>query len=295
MFIPVAIEDIGRRPGLLKATCSTLAQALLSARGNLPSRVRIQLHLNGVPAGDGEFRPSAEIVEPAGALAATRGVAAENLPGAHVTWSAASGKIPAVNFALREARRFGYDLLLCVDADLVLPRSAIARTLECAAAKPRLTAVTAYKAPLVTAQASAFQRLYSYAFEMSFRHGIYPKRSTGSFYCLHPDRIGEFTSRCNEGDVLERLSHAYSGVIVQSPFPPTRDAEVARRLRLESASRASGHTRLHHDPAFLDDVDRHFRFPAALDRALYRRALSLSRGIVAEASERMRYENGYPR
>jgi hypothetical protein len=288
VFLPVAVEDTTRRLALLKATCRTLNRSLILSKGTLPSRLHFQLHLNGVPEPRGLHGSAVVVPALEAAVDAARLVASEAFGDVRVTWDPTSGKTRAINLALKEARRLGCAFLLCVDDDIVVPPEAVGQALETAVAHPHLHAFTAYKAPLVSTHSTAFQRLYSYAFTTSFRHNIYPKRATGSFYCLNVNRISDFPSGCNEGDVLDRVPHVYTGAVVRSPFPPTRAEEVARRVRLELACRTAGYARLHHDPAFLEDVDRRLRLPTSVDKPRYRRALRLSRGIVAEAMQRLK-------
>lgn len=300
VLLPVAIADTKRRLALIETTCSSLERSLVSCKGSLSPRVHLRVHLNGsgdaATASTEHAATEREMVDGAMTLARNivRGAMTRD---AEITWDSRPGKIHAVNLGLREARRLGYDLLLCVDDDLMLPRFAVSRILETMAAHPTAQAFTAYKAPLVTSQDTPFQRLYSYAFTTSFRHDIYPKRATGSFYGLRVSRAEDFPANCNEGDLLDRIPNAYAGVVVRSPFPRTRDEEVDRRMRLELACRAVRFPRLHHDPTFLDDIDRRFRLPDSVDKARYRRALALSRGIVAEAMERLKVldpNNGHP-
>lgn len=286
IFLPISVEDATRRNGLLELTCRTLARSLDFARHALPGPAHVLFHLNGA-AGEPLDRSASGIFVP-NELAIVRSIASDAFGIGRFTWDPIPGKTRAVNVALDEARSLGCRLLLCVDDDLLIPPTAVAQMLETAAAHPNAHSYTAYKAPLVGAAATPFQRLYSFAFTTSFVHGIYPKRPTGSFYCLNVNKFEDFPDHCNEGDLLACAPHVYSGVVVRSPFPASRDEEVARRVRLELASRAAGRTRLHHDPAYLEYVDKRFRLPAAVDAARYRRALSLSRGIVAEAMARTR-------
>jgi hypothetical protein len=288
VLLPVAVADTKSRSALIETTCKSLQHSLVASKGALPPRVYVRLHLNG--SGDASAAESGAtgtgIADDA--LAIARRILNSTMGGhAEVTADPRSGKTRAVNFGLREARRLGCDLLLCVDDDLVVPRLAVSRILEAMATHARAHALTAYKAPLLTSQATPFQRLYSYAFTTSFRHNIYPKRATGSFYGIRVNRIEEFPADCNEGDLLDRVPNAYAGVVVRSPFPKTRDEEVRRRIRLELACRAARFQRLHHDPAFLDDVDRCLILPDVVDKDRYRQALALSRGIVAEAMQRL--------
>ena len=287
VFLPVAVDDLTHRHALLRATWQSLELSLLASKSCLPSRIPFQFHINGVsePRLEDAGNPAATSEL---ALSVVRNIAAGSISTARITFDSVPGKPRAISFALGEARRLGCNLLLCVDDDVVLPTSAVGRFLEAAAARPDVKAFTAYKAPLVDRQATPFQRLYSYAFTTSFKYNIYPKRATGSFYGLNTHRFDTFPPNCNEGHILDTVAHVHTGTVVRSPFPRTRAEEVARRMRLELACRAAGYPRLHHDPEFLDDVHRRLRLPRMIDATRYRRALGLSRGIVAEAMGRLR-------
>lgn len=167
---------------------------------------------------------------------------------------ASAGKIPAMNAALTDARSLGCDALLCIDDDIYFDRWTLHQLVDTWRTQRFPDAVTARKAPYVPRDASAFQRLYSFAVALSFQFDLFPKRPTGSCYLVSPWAFPELPEGCNEGDFFALSDAIASRATVYSPYPSSFDAEVARRRRLSEAAASLSYLRAHSDPAFLTET-----------------------------------------
>lgn len=163
------------------------------------------------------------------------------------------GKVTAVNSALTMARRRHSDLLFCVDNDIVFEPAAIRCMIELHR-KWHRGGVACKKAPLVRAGSTRFQCVYSYSFQVSFATGLFPKRPTGSLYCVDPQVITAFPSECNEGDFLAMSDIPLSDIVVLSEFPRTIEEEVRRRVRLRYGSRSIGYSRPADNLHLMNDI-----------------------------------------
>jgi len=159
-----------------------------------------------------------------------------------IVWSMELGKVPAVNMGLEMARSCRADLFFCVDNDIVFDRDAVDRLVQ-QYGRARHSGLVCKKAPLLTVSSTDFQRIYSVSFRLSFAFDIFPKRPTGSLYCVDPTAICAFPAGCNEGDYLAQCGVPFSDVTIYSEFPQTFEDEVARRTRLADGARSIDHRR----------------------------------------------------
>lgn len=178
------------------------------------------------------------------------------------------------------------DALVVVDNDIVIPDGAL-ESLLAAFRTSTSGAACATKAPLTNPQSSPFQLLYSYAVQQSFRHNLFPKRGTGSFYAIDPALARFAISHSEIGDtaLLARIGANLSRVVVQSPYAGDIGAEVDRRVRHWIASRRNGYFRFHSDPNFADDAMA-IRIPSCVDGPRFHNSIRLWRRVHEAAAEK---------
>jgi len=190
------------------------------------------------------------------------------------TWTTTPSKIGVVNNGLAEARAASADAFLCVDDDIIIPAGSLV-ALTSLYRRSGFSGATCAKAPHLGARPTAFQRLYSYAVQVSFRYAIAPKRPTGSLYCINPALLDRFPDGCNEGDVLSRLNLPLSTIPVFSQYPASMELEIARQRRLLRAASLIGFERFHDNGAFASSLLRLRSLPAVIDRRRFHESLHL--------------------
>jgi hypothetical protein len=227
--LPIHSDDFHRRWRSMRAAFTCLRKAIIEATPEL-GRFQILAYINGesIMGLDPDLIVRVlDVLNPLPVLVLT---------------TVHPGKVEAVNSALNMARSRQSDLLFCIDNDIVFGPMAIRHMIELNR-KWQRGGVACKKAPLVKPGSTRFQRVYSYSFQVSFSTGMFPKRPTGSLYCVDPQVLTTFPSACNEGDFLAVSGIPLSEVIVHSEFPRTMEEEIHRRVRLRRGSRAIGYSR----------------------------------------------------
>jgi hypothetical protein len=230
MFVlPIRADDLISRRGQLALSFNCLREAVIEAVSQM-SLFEILVCINGESALG--FNPAyiARALEVLAPLSA------------RITISAKADKISVVNQGLSIARAAEFDLLFVVDDDIEFTSTTVAMMISL---HKQLNGkgIGCMKAPLVHNGSTEFQRVYSRSYEVSFDIELFPKRPTGSIYCVDPKLISEFPAGSNDGDYLALCNVPLSGIAVRSEFPPTIEQEIRRRVRLRRASLRTGYTR----------------------------------------------------
>lgn len=192
-------------------------------------------------------------------------------------------KVAAIRHGADVALDAGSDVLVVVDNDVVLPDGSL-DSLVTAFRNSASESACATKAPLTGRGSSEFQLLYSYAVQESFRHGLFPKRPTGSFFAVSPAIVhAVLTPGFAEGDVFSQIGAKQSGLVVRSPYAKDFRSEVRRRIRHWKTSENNGFSRLHSDPHFASEAIL-VQIPASVDRNRFAESIKLWHQVHETAS-----------
>lgn len=236
-FMPILTSQVHHRTAKIYEAIRSLRASLVYAMPIL-RQWKFHIHINGNADYEEEFKLLTGLLD------------LVKIPTV-ITASKYTGKINAVNYGISQARKEN-KMFFCVDNDISIPLHATRNMLELFSSANNRDGVTCHKAPLLTENSTDFQRVYSYSVQMSFLYNIYPKRPTGSFYCIDPNRVTRFPENCNEGDYLDRLNILRSWEVVLSEYPATISEEIERRKRLRKSSDAIGYSRIHSESDFLE-------------------------------------------
>jgi len=241
MFVlPIRANDLVSRWRQLKLSYDCLRKAIIEAMPQM-SAFEILACINGESAL--RFNPSYvahafEVLAP--------------LP-VRVSISTKADKIRTVNQGLSIARASAHDLLFVADDDIVFDSTTITRMIRLHLQRNN-KGIGCMKAPLVHDGSTDFQRVYSRSFEVSFDMELFPKRPTGSLYCVDPKLVSEFPQGSNDGDYLAVSGVPLSDIVIRSEFPLTLEEEIQRRVRLRRGSCLIGYVRPTDDIQLLNGI-----------------------------------------
>lgn len=255
IFIPWAASDLSRVSWLKPSILRLARQATIS----FGERFMIHIHVNG--ANFDRITTELKHQIPVG------------IP-VLITASPLSGKILAIRHGADVAMEAGSDVLMVVDNDIFLPDGSVEILVNAFRASAS-EAACATKAPIAADGSSTFQLLYSYAVQESFRHNLFPKRPTGSFYALNPAIVHTILSPgFAEGDLLSKIGANQSGLVVRSPYANDFRSEVNRRVRHSKNSEMNGFFRLHSGFYFASEALA-TQLPDAVSRARFSESIRL--------------------
>lgn len=241
-LLPIRSADFERRWHQMQVTYRCVRRAILDATPLL-GQFRIFISINGQLPASLDPRAVARFFDVLNPLPFRIG------------FSSISDKIETVNSGIAMARNDLADLFFSIDNDIVFDSWAVRKMIETHQTL-RQVGVACKKCPLIHKKSTAFQCAYSYSFQVSFATDLFPKRPTGSLYCIDPESLTEFPPGCNEGDYLASRAVPISNVVIYSEFPQTFEEEISRRCRLRRASRAMGFDRPTDNVELMADIVR---------------------------------------